>query len=187
MSAVGPHLAPGWSTVGLPPLQKCRKSGRVSVSTQAQQCVPKFADRGFREAGAGGSSPLTSDQRNHRKSRPVARRTTPTNLVRQVFVGTGMRRSCPKPKLSRVTASAGAGPGTLTAVEGVCSAASNGGETAPVKSDPGPPTTPGSATSRVRLIVWCWDCRHQVEPDPVETAERCGAETRAPDWPDLCA
>jgi hypothetical protein len=34
----------------------------------------------------------------------------------------------------------------------------------------------------VRLIVWCLDCRHQVEPDPAEMAERYGAETTVPDW-----
>jgi hypothetical protein len=33
-----------------------------------------------------------------------------------------------------------------------------------------------------RLIVWCWDCRHQVEPDAAEMAERYGAETTVPDW-----
>jgi Zn finger protein HypA/HybF involved in hydrogenase expression len=32
------------------------------------------------------------------------------------------------------------------------------------------------------LIVWCLDCRHQVEPDPAEMAERYGAETSVPDW-----
>ena len=31
----------------------------------------------------------------------------------------------------------------------------------------GPPMTLGAATrAGVRLIVWCWDCGHQVEPDP---------------------
>jgi hypothetical protein len=34
----------------------------------------------------------------------------------------------------------------------------------------------------VRLIVWCLDCRHQVEPDPVEMADRYGAEMAIPDW-----
>jgi hypothetical protein len=29
----------------------------------------------------------------------------------------------------------------------------------------------------VRLIVWCRDCGHQVEPDPTEQAQRYGAET----------
>jgi hypothetical protein len=29
------------------------------------------------------------------------------------------------------------------------------------------------------LNVWCLDCRHQVEPDPAEMAERYGAETIA--------
>jgi hypothetical protein len=36
---------------------------------------------------------------------------------------------------------------------------------------------PGNAAaSRVRLIVWCKACGHQVEPDPTEMA-RYGAET----------
>ena len=26
----------------------------------------------------------------------------------------------------------------------------------------------------------CLDCRHQVEPDPTEMAERCGADTTSP-------
>jgi hypothetical protein len=33
----------------------------------------------------------------------------------------------------------------------------------------------------VRLIVWCLDCRHQVEPDPAEMAARYGAATTVPD------
>ena len=47
----------------------------------------------------------------------------------------------------------------------------------------GPPMTLGNAAAaRVRLIVWCLDCQHQVEPDPVEMAERYGAEMTVPDW-----
>lgn len=34
----------------------------------------------------------------------------------------------------------------------------------------------------MRLIVWCLDCRHQGEPEPVELAERYGAETPVPEW-----
>jgi hypothetical protein len=46
----------------------------------------------------------------------------------------------------------------------------------------GPPMTLGNAASaKVRLIVWCRDCRHQVEPDPAEMAERYGAEMSVPD------
>jgi hypothetical protein len=33
----------------------------------------------------------------------------------------------------------------------------------------GPPATLGStARAHLRLIVWCRDCQHQVEPDPAE-------------------
>jgi hypothetical protein len=47
----------------------------------------------------------------------------------------------------------------------------------------GPPMTLGNAAAaHVRLIVWCIDCHHQVEPDPVEMAERYGAETTVPHW-----
>jgi hypothetical protein len=47
----------------------------------------------------------------------------------------------------------------------------------------GPLMTLGNfAAARVRLIVWCLDCRHHVEPDPTEMAERYGAEMTAPDW-----
>jgi len=44
-----------------------------------------------------------------------------------------------------------------------------------MKSDTGPPMTLGNAAAaRVRLIVWCKTCQHQVEPDPAEMAERYG-------------
>jgi hypothetical protein len=47
----------------------------------------------------------------------------------------------------------------------------------------GPPATLGStATAGARLIVWCRDCRHQIEPDPAEMAEQYGAEMAVPDW-----
>ena len=47
----------------------------------------------------------------------------------------------------------------------------------------GPPMTLGNAAAaRVRLIVWCLDCRHQVEPNPAAMAERYGAEMSVPDW-----
>jgi Zn finger protein HypA/HybF involved in hydrogenase expression len=52
-----------------------------------------------------------------------------------------------------------------------------------VKSEPGTPATLGStAVAGARLIVWCRDCGHQVEPDPAEQAERYGAEMTIPIW-----
>jgi hypothetical protein len=39
-----------------------------------------------------------------------------------------------------------------------------------------------AAAARVRLVVRCRDCGRQVEPDPGEIAERCGAETTVIDW-----
>ena len=38
-------------------------------------------------------------------------------------------------------------------------------------------TLGGAAAAGVRLIVWCRDCRHRVEPDPAGLANRYGAET----------
>jgi DNA-directed RNA polymerase subunit RPC12/RpoP len=52
-----------------------------------------------------------------------------------------------------------------------------------VKTYTGPPMTLGNAaTAKVRLIVWCRDCQHQVEPDSAEQAARYGAETTIPQW-----
>jgi hypothetical protein len=46
-----------------------------------------------------------------------------------------------------------------------------------------PPVTLGNAAAaRVRLIVWCKSCQHQVERDPAEMAARDGADTSVPDW-----
>ena len=52
-------------------------------------------------------------------------------------------------------------------------------------------TLGNAAAARVRLIVWCKGCQHQVEPDPAEMAARYGAETPAnsetdkPSWETL--
>jgi hypothetical protein len=43
-------------------------------------------------------------------------------------------------------------------------------------------TLGNAAAAHVRLIVWCLDCRHQVEPDPAEMAPRYGADMTVPDW-----
>jgi Zn finger protein HypA/HybF involved in hydrogenase expression len=43
-------------------------------------------------------------------------------------------------------------------------------------------TLGNAAAADVRLIVWCRDCQHQVEPDPAEMAQRYGRETTIPDW-----
>jgi hypothetical protein len=52
-----------------------------------------------------------------------------------------------------------------------------------MKSTPGPPMTlSNAAAARVRLIVWCKVCQHQVEPDPAEMAARYGAETSVLAW-----
>ena len=39
-----------------------------------------------------------------------------------------------------------------------------------------------AAAAGVRLIVWCKECQHQVEPDPIEMANRYGAGTSVLDW-----
>jgi Zn finger protein HypA/HybF involved in hydrogenase expression len=52
-----------------------------------------------------------------------------------------------------------------------------------MKSQHGPPMMLGnSAAARVRLIVWCRCCQHEVEPDPAEMATRYGAEISVLDW-----
>ena len=45
-------------------------------------------------------------------------------------------------------------------------------------------TLGNAAAARVRLIVWCRDCGHQVEPDPTDLAERYGDLTSVLDWRD---
>jgi DNA-directed RNA polymerase subunit RPC12/RpoP len=40
----------------------------------------------------------------------------------------------------------------------------------------------GAAAAGVRLIVWCRDCGHRVEPDPAEQAQRYGVGTPVPYW-----
>ena len=43
-------------------------------------------------------------------------------------------------------------------------------------------TLGAAAAAGVRLIVWCKEYQHQVEPDPNEMATRYGAETSVLDW-----
>ena len=43
-------------------------------------------------------------------------------------------------------------------------------------------TLGNAAAARVRLIVWCKTCGHQVEPDSAEIADRYGAEKSVLDW-----
>ena len=43
-------------------------------------------------------------------------------------------------------------------------------------------TLGNAAAARVRLIVWCKACQHQVEPDPAEQARRYGAEMPVLEW-----
>jgi len=43
-------------------------------------------------------------------------------------------------------------------------------------------TLGNAAAAHVRLIVWCRDCGHQVEPDPAEHARRYGTEGTVLDW-----
>src|SRR5205814_2163130 len=75
----------------------------------------------------------------------------------------------------------GAGAGTITALENLCTAVGECEEAPRVKSEPGPPMTlGGAARAGLRFIVWCKACGHQVEPDPAEQAQRYGAETTVP-------
>jgi hypothetical protein len=45
-------------------------------------------------------------------------------------------------------------------------------------------TLGNAAAARVRLIVWCKECQHQVEPDPAEMPAWYGAGTAVLDWRD---
>jgi hypothetical protein len=52
-----------------------------------------------------------------------------------------------------------------------------------VKAELGWPMMLGAATAaKVRLIVWCKSCGHQVEPDSAEMAARYSAGTSVLDW-----
>jgi hypothetical protein len=47
----------------------------------------------------------------------------------------------------------------------------------------GPPATPRQHRGAgARIIVWCRDCRHEIEPDPAELASRYGADTSVLGW-----
>jgi hypothetical protein len=43
-------------------------------------------------------------------------------------------------------------------------------------------TLGNAAAARVRLIVWCKACQHQVEPDAAEQSERYGTATPVLEW-----
>jgi len=43
-------------------------------------------------------------------------------------------------------------------------------------------TLGNAAKAELRLIVWCCSCGHQVEPDPAEAAQQCGADPPVLDW-----
>jgi len=53
-----------------------------------------------------------------------------------------------------------------------------------MKAYTGPPATLGSssAAAQARILVWCRDCRHKVEPDLAEHAARYGAGLSVRDW-----
>jgi hypothetical protein len=53
----------------------------------------------------------------------------------------------------------------------------------PLRSQIGASMTLGNAAvARLRLIVWCKECRHQVEPDVADLAERFGADMPVLKW-----
>ena len=45
-----------------------------------------------------------------------------------------------------------------------------------------PATLGSTARAHLLLRVWCKDCRHKVDLDPAEQAERHGADLPVPDW-----
>ena len=50
------------------------------------------------------------------------------------------------------------------------------------EDESGPATLGTTAKAHLLLRVWCKDCRHQVDLDPGEQAERHGADLAVPDW-----
>jgi len=50
------------------------------------------------------------------------------------------------------------------------------------ESESGPATLGSTARAHAVLHVWCKDCRHRVDIDPGEQAERYGADLSVPDW-----
>lgn len=47
---------------------------------------------------------------------------------------------------------------------------------------PGPLTLGQALAAKVRLIVWCKGCGHQVEPDVAALVERHGEDVTVIDW-----
>ena len=50
------------------------------------------------------------------------------------------------------------------------------------ESESGPATLGTTAKAHLLLRVWCKDCRHRVDLDPGEQAERHGADLAVPEW-----
>ena len=46
----------------------------------------------------------------------------------------------------------------------------------------GPATLGTTANAHLLLRVWCKDCRHEVDLDPADLAERYGADLPVPEW-----
>jgi hypothetical protein len=49
-------------------------------------------------------------------------------------------------------------------------------------SETGPATLGTTAKAHLLLRVWCLECRHQVDVDPADQAERHGADLSVPEW-----
>ena len=50
------------------------------------------------------------------------------------------------------------------------------------KGESAPMTLGQALAAQVRLIVWCKECQHQVEPDSAEQARRYGDGISVLDW-----
>ena len=50
------------------------------------------------------------------------------------------------------------------------------------EGESGPATLGTTARAHLLLRVWCKDCGHTVDLNPVEQAERHGAELPVPEW-----
>ena len=133
-------------------------------------------------AGAGSAIP------DGPRARRAARRPRPPRSARRQWLGQSKaieaRRQLPEPPSCPVSLTAGVTPDPPSKGASALAVSLSGPlQETQVKGYTGPLTTLGNAaTAKVRLIVWCRDCQHRVEPDPAEHAARYGADLPVRVW-----
>ena len=135
-----------------------------------RHCVVTGARRAWLIASYAGHEPRL----NRRRYRRIASRAGPHHRERSIPILATHSDAQRDPRKDP----AGAATRAFAAGEALRAAARYSGQKAAggalaLKSEPRRPATLGSsAAAGVRLIVWCRDCRHQVESDPAEQAQR---------------